>query len=86
MKPFALVCLALVATAPPAFGQQPGWSHTPLSTGAADPDPVPLELPAPVAEVPRPKGFPTYAPERVAPADPLPPPPQVAGQQHWVSL
>lgn len=89
MKPFALVCLALFVCASPAFGQQqsgPGWSYPALSTAAHKPAPLPADPPGPIAEVPRPNGFPTYGPERPAPSDPLPPPPPIEGQQHWVML
>lgn len=82
----SLVVIAL-ALAPPAFGQQPGgWSYPALSV-APEPTPPPPAPPGGIAEVPRPSGgFPTYAPERPAPSEPLPPPPRAEGQQHWVSL
>lgn len=88
MKLFALVPLVLLAFATSAFGQQPGpgWPYPALTTVAAQ-EPVPVP---PLAEVPRPQpgsgGFPTYAPERLAPLEELPPPPRAEGQQHWVSL
>lgn len=81
---FALLLALLFVS--PAFGQQPGggWSYPPLAT--VEPAPPPPLPPAGGAEVPQPGGFPTYAPERPAPAESLPPCPCDNGQQHWVSL
>jgi hypothetical protein len=74
----------------PAFGQQPagGWSYPAFTQPAVDPIPPPAnpQPPAPLAEVPRPNGYPNYVPDPGVRAEELPPLPDEAGQQHWVSV